>query len=29
MKLGAFEEIWEEVKKKCPASFNELRAVLA
>jgi hypothetical protein len=29
MKLGAFAEVWEEVKKKCPASFNELRGVLA
>jgi hypothetical protein len=29
MKLVAFEEVWEEVREKCPASFNELRALLA
>src|ERR1035441_3047204 len=29
MKLPAFEEVWEQVKEKCPASFKELRVLVA
>jgi hypothetical protein len=28
MKLPAFEEIWGQVKEKCPASFKELRVLV-
>jgi hypothetical protein len=27
LRLPAFEEVWMEVKEKCPASFKELRAL--
>jgi hypothetical protein len=27
LRLPAFEEVWIEVKEKCPASFKELRAL--
>jgi hypothetical protein len=28
LKLPAFREVWEEVKKKCPESFRELKTLL-
>jgi hypothetical protein len=28
MKLSAFDEVWTQVKEKCPASFKELRVLV-